>query len=220
MKKIIIANWKMNPDSPEEAVKIFNEIKVGSVVCPPFTFIPLLKNGVLGGQDLFWEEKGAYTGEVSALMLKNLGCKYVIVGHSERRKYFNETDESVNKKLKSAVSAGLIPIFCVGETEEERNAGRAKEVVERQIRAGVEGEIIIAYEPVWAIGTGNACGVDDAKEMLEFIKTIKNVPVVYGGSVNGNNAKSYVKDAGYDGLLVGGASLKPDEFLKIIKESE
>lgn len=224
MKKIIIANWKMNPDSQEEAMDILNSIKKeDAIICPPFVYISLLKDFVLGGQDLFWEEKGAFTGEVSASMLKNLGCKYVIVGHSERRKYFNETDESVNKKLMSAVSAGLIPIFCVGETEDERNDGKAESVVEGQVKKGLEGvsgELIIAYEPVWAIGTGNACSPDDAKKMLELIKKIKDVPVVYGGSVNGENAGSYVKEAGYDGLLVGGASLKPEEFNRIIKESE
>jgi len=235
MKKIIIANWKMNPNSLEEAKDIFEGIKSGAkginaevVACPPFTYLAGLKGLTLGGQNIFYEEKGAYTGEISAQMLKNLGCKYVLIGHSERRKYFNETDEDVNKKLKSAVSVGLIPIFCVGETEEERNAGKAEEVVERQIKIGLAGienwklkieNLVLAYEPVWAIGTGNACSVDDAKKMLEFIKKIKDVSVVYGGSVNGENAKSYIKEAGYDGLLVGGASLRPEEFVKIIRES-
>lgn len=250
MKKIIIANWKMNPNSLKEAKDIFEGIKSGVpafakgsseamevVVCPPFLYLKDLwdvrhPTGMsdilvsLGAQNLFYEEKGAYTGEISASMLKDLGCEYVIIGHSERRKYFDETDETVNKKIKSAIKAGLKPIFCVGETEEQRNSGKAEEVVERQIKIGLAGienwklkieNLIVAYEPVWAIGTGNACGVEDAKKMREFIeKKIKNTSIVYGGSVNSQNASDYVKKAGYNGFLVGGASLKPDEFIKII----
>lgn len=239
MKPIIIANWKMNPNSQKEAEDIFNgiikNVAINVVVCPPFTYLSSFAKATkgllaIGSQNCFYEEKGAYTGEISALMLKNLGCEYVIIGHSERRKYFNETDETINKKIKSAMNAGLAPIFCIGETKEERNFNKAEEVVERQIKIGLDGienwklkikNFVIAYEPVWAIGTGNACSVDDAKKMLEFIK--KSVPkdarIVYGGSVNGQNASEYVKKAGYSGLLVGGASLKPDEFLKIINES-
>ena len=252
-KPIIIANWKMNPNSQKEAASIFEGIKNGAeganaevVVCPPFVYLgtsDVLKlkdvgRPLLGGQNIFYEEKGAYTGEISASMLKDLGCQYVIIGHSERRKYFNETDETANKKIKSAIKAGLKPIFCVGETEEQRNNGKAEEVVERQIKIGLAGisnfkfqisNLIVAYEPVWAIGTGNACKVEDAKKMKEFIEkkisdmygkdALREVRIVYGGSVNSQNASDYVKKAGYNGFLVGGASLKPDEFVKIIKES-
>lgn len=240
-KPIIIANWKMNPNSPKEAEDIFEAIKkevrntkAEVVICPPFAYLENLKGISLGAQNVFYEEKGAYTGEVSALMLKNLGCEYVIIGHSERRKYFDETDEIINKKIKSAMSVELEQIFCVGETEGQRNSGKAEETVEKQIKEGLKGisdikGMAIAYEPVWAIGTGNACKVDDAKKMKEFIKKVisgiygkdvlKDARVVYGGSVNSQNAADYVKKAGYDGLLVGGASLKPEEFVKIITES-
>ncbi len=233
MKPIIVANWKMNPISLKEAEDIFDSVKNGFknieiVFCPPFVYIPALikkanKGIKIGGQNVFYEEKGAYTGEVSSPMLKDLGCEYVIIGHSERRKYFNETDEAVNKKIKAALSSGLKPIFCVGETDNQRNSGDAEAVVERQIREGfkeVNESLIIAYEPVWAIGTGMACRPDDAKKMLKFIKSvIPSASILYGGSVNSQNSGEYIKEAGYDGLLVGGASLKPDEFLKIIKSS-
>ncbi|MCX6759923.1 MAG: triose-phosphate isomerase [Candidatus Nealsonbacteria bacterium] len=240
-KPIIIANWKMNPNSQKEAASIFEGIKNGAeganaevVVCPPFAYLPELKGLILGAQNMYFEEKGAYTGEISASMLKDLGCQYVIIGHSERRKYFNETDETANKKIKSAMSAGLEQIFCIGETEEEKNSHKEEEVVESQIKEGLKGisdilGIVIAYEPVWAIGTGNACGIEDAKKMKEFIEkkisdmygkdALKEVRIVYGGSVNSQNASDYLKKAGYNGFLVGGASLKPDEFVKIIKES-
>ena len=167
MKNLIVANWKLNPTTKEEAENIFKEIilrlrsgqengagdKTEVVVCPPFVYIPLLKGITLGAENVYSEEKGAFTGEVSPLMLKNLGVEYVIIGHSERRKFFGETDELINKKIKKSLEDGLKVIFCIGETEEERNAGRKNEVLERQIKNGLAGvenleDVNIAYEPV------------------------------------------------------------------------
>lgn len=242
MKPLIVANWKMNPNSQKEAEEIFDGIKKGAsgasaevVICPPFVYLPLLKGLPLGAQDAYFEEKGAFTGEISPLMLKDLGVEYVIIGHSERRKYFRETDESVNKKIKTAIGVELEQIFCIGETEQDRNSSSQEEVVERQIKQGLKGVsdilgMVIAYEPVWAIGTGKACGVQDAQKMKTFIEKVisdiygsdvlKEVRILYGGSVNSQNASGYIKEAGYNGLLVGGASLKSDEFVKIVKSAE
>ncbi len=242
MRKLIIANWKMNPVSKNQAQEIFNGIKKGVdgvavevVVCPPFVYLPLLNGLALGAQNCFWEEKGAFTGEVSAKMLKDLGAEYVIIGHSERRKYFGETNEIINKKIKSAIEVELEQIFCVGETDQEREAGKQEEVVERQIKDGLKDVsdilgMVIAYEPVWAIGTGKACGAKEAQEMKTFIEKVisgiygkdvlKEVRILYGGSVKSQNAAGYIKEAGYDGLLVGGASLDPEEFTKIIRSAE
>jgi triosephosphate isomerase (TIM) len=232
MKPFIAANWKCNPTTEKEAVELFDSIKkeVGSenvVICPPFVYLSVLGGLPLGAQNIFFEKKGAYTGEISPLMAKDLGCEYVIIGHSERRKYFKETNEVVNKKIKAALEAGLTPIFCVGETEEERD--RAEEVIEKQIREGLSEvsypdslELIIAYEPVWAIGTGNPCDAEEAKKMGMFIKKIaeefsSNVLVLYGGSVNSSNSSDYIEKAQMSGLLVGGASLDKEEFVKIVK---
>jgi len=227
----------MNPSSQKEAEEIFNGIKSGAegvssevVICPPALYLPLLKGMLLGAQNVFWEEKGAFTGEISAEMLKDLGVEYVIIGHSERRKYFGETDEIVNKKIKKALEVGLKVIFCIGETAEERNAGKKSEVLERQIAAGLAEirnpkfeirNLAIAYEPVWAIGTGNNCSVEETKESLEFIrKIVGDCRVLYGGSVKSENSGDYIKIAGANGLLVGGASLNAEEFVKIIKSAE
>ncbi|MDD5145914.1 MAG: triose-phosphate isomerase [Candidatus Pacebacteria bacterium] len=250
--KFIVANWKMNPQNLAEAKSILSSIKKGLnkikkieiVICPPFLFVssPIFKNSSfkLGAQDVFFEEKGAFTGEISPKMLKSLGCEYVIIGHSERRK-LGETDEVINKKIKSALTSGLKVILCIGETEKEKKAGKTKIILERQLKADLDriencppaassaqpmragklkiDNLILAYEPVWAIGTGNACDADYAKEVVLFLKkSLKNLPILYGGSVNSNNALSYIKDAGFDGLLIGGASLNPEEFKKIVKE--
>lgn len=237
MKNLIAANWKLNPTSQKEALDIFEGIENGVkdlnsavVICPPSIYLGLLKGLPLGAQNIYFEEKGAFTGEISASMLKDLGAEYVIIGHSERRKYFGETDELVNKKIKSALAAGLKVIFCVGETQEERNAGKQEEVVESQIKNGLKeveslssykvSSLNIAYEPVWAIGTGNNCSTEDAKKMKEFIAKMFTGRVLYGGSVKSENSADYIKQAGYNGLLVGGASLKPDEFAKIVKSAE
>jgi len=234
MKNLIIANWKMNPVNLKEAEDIFSAIKKGIkkstsevVVCPPYIYLPLLKGLTLGTQNVFYEGKGAFTGEVSPAMLKDLGVDYVIIGHSERRKYFGETDEIVNKKIKAVLAVGLKIIFCIGETAEERDAGKKNEVLERQIKLGLAGvedlrNINIAYEPVWAIGTGNNCGVNEAQQAFEFIrKFIKpETRILYGGSVKPENSGAYIKEAGANGLLAGGASLKPEEFSQIVKSAE
>lgn len=250
MKTLIIANWKMNPTTLTEAKRTFDLVKKGIrgirkaevIICPPFPFLTSIKYQVssikLGGQDCFWENPpaggGAYTGEISPLMLKNLGCEYVILGHSERRKYFGETEEIINKKIKAALKAKLKPIFCIGETQEEKDMEKTQDILKFQLSEGLKKiskkeikNIVIAYEPVWAIGTGNACDTEMAMSALLIIKkvisqpydnsTAQNLRILYGGSVNSQNAAGYIKDAGFVGLLVGGASLNPKEFVKIVK---
>ena len=213
MKSLIVANWKMNPASLKEAKNLFDSVKQGirntkkveAVVCPPFIYLSALnKRGFasainLGAQDCFWEESGAFTGEVSPRQLKDLGVKYVIIGHSERRKYFEETDEIVSRKLKACLKVGLRPILCVEKLSQLK---------------GIKKDIIVAFEPVSAIGTGEAFSVEKAKSAR---KAIKNNFVLYGGSVSSKNAKDYIEKAGFKGLLIGGASLKGKEFIKIIK---
>ncbi|HCC60166.1 MAG: triose-phosphate isomerase [Candidatus Staskawiczbacteria bacterium RIFOXYC1_FULL_37_43] len=238
MKNLIAGNWKLNPTNQKEAKEIFDEIKAGIknataevVVCPPFVYLALrsFSEGgfALGAQNLFWEEKGAFTGEISGAMLKDIGAEYVIIGHSERRKYFSETDEIINQKIKKALDAGLKIIFCVGETEEEKTGGKREEVLQRQIQEGLKDvldidNINVAYEPVWAIGTGNNCSVEETKESIEFIRKFvkKDTRVLYGGSVKSENSGVYIKEAGSNGLLVGGASLDGKEFIKIIQSAE
>jgi triosephosphate isomerase len=206
MKNLIAANWKMNPTSQKEAEDIFNKIKKGAegansevVICPPFVYLPLLKGLTLGAQGIYSEEKGAFTGEISALMLKDLKVEYVIIGHSERRKYFGETNETVNKKIKKALETGLKIIFCIGETAEERDAGKKNDILQRQIQDGLKDiddieNVSVAYEPVWAIGTGNNCSVDETKESVEFIRKFvkKDTRVLYGGSVKSENSGAYI----------------------------
>jgi triosephosphate isomerase (TIM) len=234
MNNLIVANWKMNPASQKEAESIFAGIKKGTkntkselVVCPPFVYLAELKGLTLGAQNVFYKEGGAFTGGISGAMLKNLGVEYVIIGHSESRRYLKETDEIVNIKIKEALAVGLKIIFCIGETAEERDAGKKDEVLERQIKQGLLGvddlnSINIAYEPIWAIGTGNNCSVEETKESIDFIRkfTKENTRILYGGSVKSENSGAYIKDAGANGLLVGGASLNPEEFIKIVKSAE
>jgi triosephosphate isomerase len=234
MTPLIAANWKLNPITKKEAENIFNGIKKGIkktsaevVVCPPFVYLSALKGLSLGAQSVSYEEKGAFTGEISGVMLKDLGVEYVIIGHSERRKYFGETDEIVNKKIKKALEAGLKIIFCIGETAQERDAGKTNEVLERQIKQGLAGVdniegINIAYEPVWAIGTGNNCSVEETKKSVDFIRKFlkPDTRILYGGSVKSENSGAYIREAGANGLLVGGASLNPEEFTKIVKSAE
>jgi len=238
--KYIIANWKCNPGTPAEAKKILNGYaknikkskKVKAVVCPPFCFLGLakeiLKSAVaLGGQDCHWAA-GAFTGEISPAQLVGMGGGYVIIGHSERRKMFGETNEIINKKVKAALAAGLVPVFCCGETREERIDGKITDVVEQQIKEGLKDidiatvPLIIAYEPVWAIGTGQACSAQEAAVVRQFIINITNekIPLLYGGSANAKNAASYLQEANYDGLLVGGASLKPEEFAAMVSGAQ
>jgi triosephosphate isomerase len=234
--KYIVANWKCNPENGIEAKKIILRYKKGIkksskvvvAVCPPACYLETAKKilkstAKLGGQDCHWEQEGAFTGAISPAQLKSAGCDYVIIGHSERRHIFGETDETINKKVKAALVAGLAPIFCCGETREQRIDGKITDIVEAQIKEGLKGvdlntaPVMIAYEPVWAIGTGQACGPEEAKVVRRFIINITNekIPLLYGGSVNSKNAASYIKDAGYSGLLVGGASLDPEEFAAI-----
>jgi triosephosphate isomerase len=239
MSKLIIANWKMNPDSLAEAIDLAKESDVeGLVICPPFPFLEevakVLKKAKLGAQDLFWEEAGAYTGEVSAAELKDVGVEYVIIGHSERRQNLGETDQMIAKKIAAAIKGGLKPILCVGETRAERDAGKTKEIVERELKIGTSlienlklkiENFVVAYEPIWAIGTGTPDTPENMLEMVEFICKgimnyelgIKNVEVIYGGSVTSANAESFLKHKEIGGALVGGASLKGEEIKKIVK---
>lgn len=246
-RKIVAGNWKMNKTVPEavelaRAVRdaLADESTVDVVLCPPFVdLVPVHEqikgtNIGLGAQNLFWEEKGAYTGEISAAMLLSAGCQYVIIGHSERRQYFGETDETVNKRLRRALAAGLTPIVCVGEKLEERQAGRTKEVVEGQVRgafSGLSGEevsrTVIAYEPVWAIGTGVNATPEQAQEVHEFLRELigdlagkqiaEGLRIQYGGSVTPENAGDLMSQPDVDGALVGGASLDAERFVKIVK---
>lgn len=246
MKKLIVANWKCNPTSQKEAKKLLasfrNRLKkaknVEVVICPPFVYLPdfqpPIPNFKLGSQDCFWREKGAFTGEISPKMLKDLGCRYVIVGHSERRKIFGETDEMIGEKVREVLKEKLLPIFCLGETKQERREGRTFKVLERQFRQGLKKapkkeieKIVFAYEPVWAIGTGNSCSVEEASKAILFLRKIisrafnkkagKEVKILYGGSVDSQNAPGYLGEPWINGLLVGGASLEIKEFAKIIK---
>lgn len=234
--KLLVANWKTNPLSVEQAVELAKaEDKSGVVICPPFLFLTevkkILTKASLGAQDVFWGNLGAYTGEVSWRELEAAGVSYVIVGHSERRNYLKETDELINNKLIASLEAGLKVILCVGESQEIRNKGinHAKLFVEQQLDKDLIGlgknkeNLIIAYEPIWAIGTGESDTPENAAEMALFIKKfirgkydIKNIQVLYGGSVNRNNAYQFMFKEELDGALIGGASLKADDFNYII----
>lgn len=249
MRRAIIAgNWKMN-NSVSDALKLVASIEhhlkvfpnnVDVVVMPPFTALYSVgislsgTNILLGAQDIFWEDSGAYTGEVSGAFLKDVGCRFVIVGHSERRKFFGETNEIINKKLLAALRNELTPIVCIGETLEEREAGDEKEVVERQLKEGLKGlhmrdaeEIVIAYEPVWAIGTGKTATPDVAQEMHYYIRnliekmfdapTAGKVRILYGGSVKPGNSAELLTQKDIDGALVGAASLKGADFADIVR---
>ena len=210
------------------------------VVCPPFTALDAVREALrgsnieLGAQNMYWEEEGAFTGEISPLMLRNLGCTYVILGHSERRTYFGETDEGVNRKVKSALANGLLPIICVGETLEQRDAGKTEEVVVRQTKAALSGvktngaeRIVIAYEPVWAIGTGRNASADEANRVIHLIRQsvaevfneriAQEVRIQYGGSVKPQNIADFLGQPDIDGALVGGASLDAASFAAIVK---
>lgn len=243
-KKIIIGNWKCNPLTLNEAKKIFSGIKSAAelskaetIICPPDVFLKdllALKTKIkIGAQNCFYESKGAFTGEVSATMLKNMRCKYVILGHSERRKINQETNQQINKKIISALENKLIPIFCFGESREERERGLAFKVLKNQIEEGISKissidiqKIIFAYEPIWSIGSGNFAAPKQIAEVKNFIIDLlskktspEKIKILYGGSVNQNNASEYFSIAKMDGLLVGGASLNPKEFSKIIQSA-
>lgn len=244
---LIAGNWKMHK-TVTQSVALVKELIANCkevqdreiLVCPPTPSLALIheliknSNLKLGAQNLHWEAEGAFTGEISGGMLKDAGCEYVIVGHSERRQYFGETDEWVNKKMKAAFKHGLIPIVCVGETLKERENAMAFQVVERQIKNGVSGlsseeskKLVIAYEPVWAIGTGKTATPQQAQEMHAFIRkllgeiygkeTAEKIRILYGGSIKPENIDSLMAEADIDGGLVGGASLKSEDFTRIVK---
>ena len=239
MKKLIVANWKCNPTTLKEAKLLFNSVKNGVkniknvevVICPPFIYlsnIQHLKSDIqFGAQDCFWEQNGAFTGEISPSMLKDLGVDYVIIGHSERRKYQQEKDSMIYKKIEAALKRGLKPILCIDKISQIREHQRSVKMNEvHRLKKGIKGiikkdfkKIILAYEPLFAIGTGKPCSIDKAKKMRIAIKKKlnKNIPILYGGSINSQNARDYVKKAGFQGLLVGGASLNAQEFIKIVK---
>ena len=245
-KKVIAGNWKMNM-LPNEAMNFINElglrvknVNCEVVLCVPYTdlFYSLLTaqntNIKIGAQNMHYEEKGAYTGEIAPQMLKCINVEYVIIGHSERRQYFGETDETVNKKVKAALNHELTPILCVGETLKQREMGLVEEVITQQTELALEGldskqveNVIIAYEPIWAIGTGKVATKEDANNAIKQIRNkiaslygediAENITILYGGSVNSKNAKELFLTSDIDGALVGGASLKVDEFDNIIK---
>ncbi|HUX61151.1 MAG TPA: triose-phosphate isomerase [Ignavibacteriaceae bacterium] len=249
MRRIVIAgNWKMN-NNLEESQNLIAKLVEGLskdkmncevIICPPYTSLSLSANLIkgsivkLGAQNMYFEESGAFTGEISASMLKSTGCEYVILGHSERRSIFGEKDEQINKKIKKALSSDLKPIFCVGETLAERESGVTNEIIKGQVHEGLNGlsendlgKIIIAYEPVWAIGTGKTATPNQAQEVHEFIRKLisdkfsfaaaDKIVIQYGGSVKPDNAKELLSQKDIDGALVGGACLKAESFLGIIK---
>ncbi len=246
-KNIIAGNWKMNKTA-SEAKTLVEDLKplvagiedVDIVVCPTFTSLAAAieaaagSNVKVGAQNIHWEESGAYTGEISAAMLKELGVEYVIIGHSERRQYFGETDETVNKRLKAALAAGLKPMVCIGEVLEEREGGKTESVLDTQIKGGFAGlsnadtqQVVIAYEPVWAIGTGKTATPEMAEETHKCIRdiltemfdaaTAEAVRIQYGGSMKPGNAAELLAEADIDGGLIGGASLKAADFSEIVK---
>ena len=246
-RKIIAGNWKMNNDLNgtidliSNLAKSLNNSEICDIIiCPPFTTLSeansQIKNTVikLGAQNMYFENEGAYTGEISAKMIKSVGCEFVILGHSERRAIFNESNSLINKKIKKAISSGLKPIFCVGESLEQREKGVTKEIIKTQVTEGLKDisseeikTLIIAYEPVWAIGTGRNATPEQAQEVHEFIRSLikenysqeiaDNMIIQYGGSVKPDNAKDLLSQKDIDGALVGGASLKADSFLGIIR---
>ncbi len=249
-KPFIAGNWKLHSLIPE-AVHLSKQIKqaakkekdVEIVIMPPFTALSevkkvLFNTGIFtGAQDIFWEESGAYTGEISPSMIKDTGCDFVIIGHSERRQYFGDTDKNVNKKIKAALSVGLYPILCIGETLEERENNQTMNKVERQLTQGLKNidkdllpHVILAYEPIWAIGTGRTASPEQAEEVHAFIReqlakmvgkaTSSCVIILYGGSVKPENAFSLIKEKNINGALVGGASLEAGSFVEIINEAK
>lgn len=242
---IIAGNWKMFK-TVSEAISFVNEVKgstvegVESVICSPFTNLPALVEATkgtdvhVGAQNLHFEDNGAFTGEISGVMLKDLGVEYVIIGHSERRAYFAESDEIVNKKVVAAFKHGLKPILCVGEKLEEREAGQTKEVCKVQTEAAFAGlsaeqaaQVVIAYEPIWAIGTGKSSTAEDAQDVIGYIRTLVSglygtavadvVRIQYGGSVKPNNIAEYMAQPDIDGALVGGASLESASYIQLVQ---
>ncbi|MCF8001463.1 MAG: triose-phosphate isomerase [Halanaerobiales bacterium] len=247
-KPFIAGNWKMNKTISEakdlvtslkEKVAGIENVEIG--VCPPDIDLPDVveiaksSNIKVGGQNMHWEESGAFTGDTSPVMLKELGVDYIIVGHSERREYYGETDEEVNKKVKAAFNHGLKPIICVGESLEERKADNTRDKVEKQVKAALKGlnqkqvsQTVIAYEPLWAIGTGESASAKQANEVISYIRDVietqyldaaEDVRIQYGGSVKPHNIEEFMSESDIDGALVGGASLQAESFAQIIKKA-
>ncbi len=244
---IIAGNWKMHKTIRETVILIQELAKLTAdvsttdiVVCPPFTALFVAREALagsrihLGAQNMYWEDKGAFTGEIAPDMLRDAGCRYVIIGHSERRQYFGETDEAISKKARAAFANALTPIVCVGETLEQREAGQTEAVVGAQVRAGLAGltaeqaaGLVIAYEPVWAIGTGRTASADEANAVCRFIRetaaglfgqdSADRLRIQYGGSVKAGNIAELMAKSDIDGALVGGASLDASDFSKIVK---
>jgi len=245
-KPLIAGNWKMyktGPEAEETAARLVELVgpdpAVDVMIAPPFTALTsvarVLRSSpiALGAQNLYWEAEGAFTGEIAPGMLKSAGCTHVLVGHSERRQYFGENDEGVNRKTKAALGSAIIPVVCIGETESEREGGETFSVLDKQVRLGLEGvslrgplELVVAYEPVWAIGTGKTATKEQAQEAHAVIRDslaqslghelADGIRILYGGSVKPGNAKDLMAMPDIDGALVGGASLKPDTFAEII----
>jgi triosephosphate isomerase len=250
-KPFIAGNWKMNTDGHSgpalvkavgQGLTQFDMSKVNVAVIPPFVYLAQIVAAArasriaVGAQDIYYEQKGAFTGEISAYMIKDVGCNYCLCGHSERRHVIGEQDELINKKVHAAINGGLLPILCIGELLKEREADKTEEVVERQVRKGFEGlsdakaaAVTLAYEPVWAIGTGRTATPEQAQEVHAMIRKLlaeiydksfaDDIRIQYGGSVKPDNAAELMQKEDIDGLLVGGASLKADDFLAIIKAS-
>lgn len=249
-KKVIAGNWKLHK-SNSEARQLANQVKIRStdiknvdiILCPPFTALTVVHEVVkgtsigLGAQNMYWEKSGAFTGEINAEMIKSTGAGYVIIGHSERRQYFGETDETVNMKIKAALKEVLIPIVCVGESLDHRESGITAQIIETQVNGALSGlsalqmaDIIIAYEPVWAIGTGKTATPEQAQEVHAQIRSLvnkqfgddvsSNVRIQYGGSVKEENAEILLSQPDIDGALVGGACLRAETFLPIIQAAE
>ncbi len=246
-KPLIAGNWKMFKTCAEavetarQLMDLVADISDTEVmIAPPFTALTpvaeILKESriLLGAQNLHWEKEGAFTGEISPLMLVSAGCQYVIIGHSERRQYFGETDHSVNKKINAANNNGLIPVFCIGESEKERESGQTFSVLDKQVKKGLEAffadnlkTLVIAYEPVWAIGTGKTATSDQAQEVHQFLRSLvgklfgetlaKSIRILYGGSVKPGNISELMARQDIDGALVGGASLDAETFSKIVQ---
>jgi len=246
-RPFIAGNWKMYKtcaEAVETAKKLAGLVSgvadVDVMIAPPFTALAQVHEAIkessvmLGAQNIFWEKEGAYTGEISPQMVASAGCRYVIIGHSERRQFFGETDLSVNKKIRASINNSLAPVLCIGETEKERDAGDTFNILDKQIKMGLEGfspddlqPMILAYEPVWAIGTGKTATSGQAQEVHQFIRNLVeklfgkkiagSVRILYGGSVKPENIKELMSMSDVDGALVGGASLNAEKFAEIIK---
>ncbi|MBT7086285.1 MAG: triose-phosphate isomerase [Desulfobacterales bacterium] len=246
-KPLISGNWKMfktcseATEAASQLAKLVGGVSDREVmIAPTYTSLALVSAAVkdsivsVGAQNLFWEDEGAYTGEISADMVTSAGCEYVIIGHSERRQYFNETDENVNKRIKAAIKGNLKPVLCIGETWEEREAEKTFSVLDKQVKKGLEefslsdlGSLVIAYEPVWAIGTGKTATTDQAQDVHKFLRSLikemygeelaESMRILYGGSVKPANIAELMSMPDIDGALVGGASLDPETFSQIVK---